>query len=148
MGASRSLGLFTTLLLGECLLTGKLVRAADIQQTVYMLPDEAAECRYIDSLVKEAESAVDSAKKLQREGESLSGRAAIPKLLAAAEFSLKFANNKALDIYSAGKAVEIKRGTVPACVTVARNKAGDMMQETLLIANQCTTRVNQITGMR
>jgi hypothetical protein len=41
------------------------IAAEDVKQTILLLPDEAAECRYIASLAQQADAAFASAKSLR-----------------------------------------------------------------------------------
>lgn len=104
-------------------------RAATIHQTIWQLPSEAAECYYIHHLVNKAARAVAEAEQLRREAEAAGGQAAIQRQGATQAFTVIFVMRRIFQAFEAVQAVDLKRGEVPLCGVLAREAAGQYLQQ-------------------
>ena len=95
------------------------VHAEDVPQTILSLPDEGAECRYVEALHQQAESAFASAQKLRDEGQAFEtkgqSRAAAKTYLAAGMVAYKLGMNSASNVTAAIGQLKIKHPLLPAC---------------------------------
>lgn len=95
------------------------IAAEDVKQTILLLPDEAAECRYIASLAQQADAAFASAKSLRAEGQTLEAsgqiKSAAQKNIAASMAAQKFVLDSALNVTAGIAQMKIKHPTLPSC---------------------------------
>lgn len=142
--------IYRACLAGLCLLMSSLAHAAeDVQQTILLLPDEAAECRYVATLANNARAAVRSAEDLGGKVDALAAtgayREAAHAAIALSPFISGTVLNAVTKVTASTQAIRIKRGTLPPCAEplYEEGQAGAATVTQLLQAN--TARLQMLT---
>lgn len=93
--------------------------AEDIQQTILLLPDEAAECRYLESVVAKASNTLLSTEMQCEQAESLDAQGKVQEAFrhfgALVQLLQGMVPGAVFEIRAALEAEKIKRGTLPSC---------------------------------
>jgi hypothetical protein len=125
-------------------------RAEDVKQTILLLPDEEAECRYISSLITKANGTTNGLvylrEKAQQEERSGNILAASKMLIIANEKGMKDVIGDWLVINGALNTIEIKRGKLPACAKDFGSQAEHGREKTMKILEENTQLLENYTA--
>lgn len=118
--------------------------AEDMQRTVLSLPDEAAECRYLESLWQSAADALEKMRQLRLEGEDLAAQgsweAATAKMQTCGTMAANLTTGAMLKVTAAVRAIEGKHGTLPACAAQRREQGQKGVSEATTLGGECALR--------
>jgi hypothetical protein len=132
------------------LLTTPAYADKDTEQTILLLPDAEAECRYIQSLLDNAHSSLQGLHRMREEaegyarsGETMKG-AAVMKV--AMDTLPKTAQKQALDATGAVNTVKIKRGTLPPCAEELQRRANHDIWTVMDFQRVTINRLGELTA--
>lgn len=122
---------------------------SDINQTVLLLPDPEAECRYVQSLLDTATAALSGSQRLRDEGEALAAAGnmerAASKMIAAGMTANGLTKDKMLEVTAATQAINIKRGTLPPCAIALHEQGQKGVRDAIMLATECAARSQVFT---
>ena len=126
------------------LLPAHRVAAEDMQQMISSLPDEAAECRYLESLWQSASDTLAGMQQLRIEGEDLAaggswGEAA-EKMHACETTAATLTTGAMLKVTAAARVIENKHGTLPTCAAQFRERGQKGVREATTLGSECALR--------
>jgi len=126
------------------LLSARWVVAEDMQRTVSSLPDEAAECRYLERLWQSATDALEEMRQIRLEGEDLAAQgsweAAAAKMQTCGTMAANLTTGAMLKVTAAVRAIESKHGALPACAAQRRKQGQKGVSEATTLGGECALR--------
>jgi hypothetical protein len=125
-------------------LSVRWIVAEKVQQTVFALPDEAAECRYLKSLWQSAAAAQEKMRQLRLEGEDLAAQgsreAATAKIQICGTTAANLTTGAMLKVTATVRVIESKHGTLPACAAQHREQRRRGVSEATTLGGECALR--------
>src|SRR5262249_258951 len=119
-----------------------------VQQMVFSLPDEAAECRYVQRLLEAAQAALQGAQRLRTDAEALAASGhredAARKMMAALAVISGLTQDDLRRTIAATQATESKHGHLPSCAVPLNDQGQRGLSDASTLSSEYAARVREM----